>query len=146
MPVYQHKTETDANYERLAAFLIENWQTLRPAIATHNVRSAAHAQALAEQHGLPPRALEFQVLYGMGETIGRALSSQGERVRVYVPFGELLPGMAYLVRRLLENTSNDSFIRSVSSAEGVGGVTEGELLAAPGPLSPLPPPPTTHCG
>ena len=47
----------------------------------------------------------------MGDAIGRALAKQGERVRVYVPFGELLPGMAYLVRRLLENSSNDSFIR-----------------------------------
>ena len=49
----------------------------------------------------------------MGDAMGRALAAQGERVRVYVPFGETLPGMAYLVRRLLENTSNDSFIRKV---------------------------------
>ncbi len=126
VPVFSHKPETDANFERLTNILIENWQVLRPAIATHNVRSAAHAQALAEANGLPPRAVEYQVLFGMGEPIGRALAKMGERVRVYVPFGELLPGMAYLVRRLLENTSNDSFIRNAG-----GRVPVSELLAAP---------------
>ncbi|MBC8103868.1 MAG: bifunctional proline dehydrogenase/L-glutamate gamma-semialdehyde dehydrogenase, partial [Cytophagales bacterium] len=131
VPVYSHKADTDANYEDCTAFLIENWQTLRPAIASHNVRSTARAQALAAAHGLPPRAVEYQVLFGMGEPIGRALAAQNERVRVYVPFGELLPGMAYLVRRLLENTSNDSFIRS--AGEQVDAAT---LLASPSPPGP----------
>lgn len=125
-PAFSRKSETDANFERLTQMLIENWETLRPAIATHNVRSAARAQAVAETHGLPARGVEYQVLFGMGEPIGRALSQMGERVRVYVPFGELLPGMAYLVRRLLENTSNDSFIRSAGAS-----VPVPELLAAP---------------
>jgi RHH-type proline utilization regulon transcriptional repressor/proline dehydrogenase/delta 1-pyrroline-5-carboxylate dehydrogenase len=126
VPVYSLKTDTDANYEACTEFLIRNWETLRPAIASHNVRSSARAQALAAAHGLPPRAVEYQVLFGMGEPIGRALAAQGERVRVYVPFGELLPGMAYLVRRLLENTSNDSFIRSAGEQVDVA-----KLLAAP---------------
>ena len=128
VPVYQHKAETDANFEACAAFLVENWQTLRPAIASHNVRSAARTQALAQAHGLPPRTVEYQVLFGMGEPIGRALAAQGERVRVYVPFGELLPGMAYLVRRLLENTSNDSFVRRAGEKRDAV-----KLLTAPTP-------------
>lgn len=127
IPVFNHKAETDANFEYLTEVLLQNWQILRPAIATHNVRSAAHAQAVASELDLPLRAVEFQVLYGMGEPIGRALASQGERVRVYVPFGELLPGMAYLVRRLLENTSNDSFIRQVELDD----IDEAVLLASP---------------
>jgi RHH-type proline utilization regulon transcriptional repressor/proline dehydrogenase/delta 1-pyrroline-5-carboxylate dehydrogenase len=131
VPVFEHKAETDANYERLTELLIANWETLRPAIATHNVRSAAHAQAVAESLGLPPHAIEYQVLYGMGEPIGRVLASQGERVRVYVPFGELLPGMAYLVRRLLENSSNDSFIRHVEQQDR----PDAELLASPAPTA-----------
>lgn len=112
-PVYSEKAETDANYERLTQLLIANHAHLRPAIASHNVRSVAHARAYAQLLGLAERTVEYQVLFGMGEAIGRALASVGERVRTYVPFGELLPGMAYLVRRLLENTSNDSFIRQV---------------------------------
>lgn len=111
VPVFTHKWETDANFERLTGYLLAHREWLRPAIASHNVRSVAHALALAEQLGLPPGGVEYQVLYGMGDRLGEALARQGERVRVYVPYGELLPGMAYLVRRLLENTSNESFLR-----------------------------------
>jgi RHH-type proline utilization regulon transcriptional repressor/proline dehydrogenase/delta 1-pyrroline-5-carboxylate dehydrogenase len=85
---------------------------LRPAIASHNVRSIAHALAVFEKHDVPQRMGEFQMLYGMAEPIKSALIDLGQRVRVYTPFGEILPGMAYLVRRLLENTSNSSFLRA----------------------------------
>jgi RHH-type proline utilization regulon transcriptional repressor/proline dehydrogenase/delta 1-pyrroline-5-carboxylate dehydrogenase len=134
VPVYRNKPETDANYERCAAFLIENWRHLRPAIASHNVRSASHALALVEAVKAPKGAIEFQVLYGMGEPLGRSLVAQGQRVRVYVPFGELLPGMAYLVRRLLENTSNDSFVKKLSDNVDVAALLappESFLKAAP---------------
>ena len=134
VPVWQTKPETDACFERCTDFLLRHHDVLRPAIATHNVRSAAKAQALAAAYGLPPRTAEFQVLFGMGEPIGRALAAQGERVRVYVPFGELLPGMAYLVRRLLENTSNDSFVRKVGAERDAAG-----LLVPPIPPAPLSP-------
>ena len=133
VPVYSEKTHTDANYEACADFLIQNWETLRPAIASHNARSVARAQAIAAAHGLPPRAVEYQVLFGMGESMGRALATQGERVRVYVPFGELLPGMAYLVRRLLENSSNDSFVRSTGEKVDVGKLLAVPLALTPGP-------------
>ena len=52
------------------------------------------------------------MLYGMADPIKDALVALGRRVRVYTPYGELLPGMAYLVRRLLENTANESFLRA----------------------------------
>src|SRR5688500_6445875 len=104
VPVFDEKPATDANYERQTEFLMRNWRTLRPAIASHNVRSIARALALAEEHKLPPRSFEFQLLYGMADPIKSALVDLGNRVRVYTPYGELLPGMAYLVRRLLENT------------------------------------------
>ncbi|HEY2585020.1 MAG TPA: L-glutamate gamma-semialdehyde dehydrogenase [Tepidisphaeraceae bacterium] len=111
-PVWTQKPETDANFERQTAFLVEHRDLLRPAIGSHNVRSIAHALALEEQHGLPPGTVEFQMLYGMADEIKAALVQMGRRVRVYTPFGQLLPGMAYLVRRLLENTSNQSFLRA----------------------------------
>jgi RHH-type proline utilization regulon transcriptional repressor/proline dehydrogenase/delta 1-pyrroline-5-carboxylate dehydrogenase len=112
VPVYAVKHETDANYERQTAFLMGHHQWLRPAIASHNVRSIGKALALAEARGLPPRSFEFQMLYGMADQVKSALIEMGHRVRVYAPVGELLPGMAYLVRRLLENTSNESFLRA----------------------------------
>jgi RHH-type proline utilization regulon transcriptional repressor/proline dehydrogenase/delta 1-pyrroline-5-carboxylate dehydrogenase len=113
-PVFAHKWETDASYERLTEFLLYNQQWLRPAFGSHNVRSLAHALAVAETLGLPPGSYEFQMLYGMADPIKRALVALGRRVRVYTPYGEMLPGMAYLVRRLLENTANDSFLRASS--------------------------------
>lgn len=111
IPVFTQKWETDENFERLTVMLLENHQYIRPAIGTHNVRSIAHALAAAQCLGLPARAVELQMLYGMGDAIKSALVQAGQRLRVYAPFGELLPGMGYLVRRLLENTSNESFLR-----------------------------------
>ncbi len=112
LPVYAHKSQTDANFETQTEFLIEHCDVLRPAIASHNIRSIGRALALAERRGLPAGALEFQMLYGMADPVKASLVEMGQRVRVYTPFGELLPGMAYLVRRLLENTSNESFLRA----------------------------------
>ncbi|MFL5327715.1 MAG: L-glutamate gamma-semialdehyde dehydrogenase [Gemmataceae bacterium] len=127
IPVFGRKWETDANYELCSRFLIENHQQLRPAFGSHNVRSIAHALAAADEHDLPPGAIEFQALYGMADPIADALVSLGQRVRMYTPYGQLLPGMAYLVRRLLENTSNESFLRASFTANK----PEDELLVNP---------------
>ncbi|HMF11934.1 MAG TPA: L-glutamate gamma-semialdehyde dehydrogenase, partial [Gemmataceae bacterium] len=126
-PVFSRKWESDANYERLAEFLIRNYGLLRPALASHNVRTLAHGLALADAAGLPRRGYEFQMLYGMADPIKSALVSLGQRVRVYTPYGQLLPGMAYLVRRLLENTSNESFLRASFTEH----VPEEQLLMNP---------------
>lgn len=112
VPVYVQKHETDANFERLARYLLANHLWLRPAIASHNVRSLAHAIAAARHLGLSKTAFELQMLYGMGDDEKQALVEMGHRVRVYMPYGPLVPGMSYLVRRLLENTSNTSFLRA----------------------------------
>ena len=112
IPVYEQKQETDAAYERLARRLLENSEVIDCAFGTHNVRTIAACLAAAKQLGLPSRRLEFQVLYGMAGPIKEALSGMGYRVREYCPLGQTLPGMAYLVRRLLENTSNEGFLRA----------------------------------
>ncbi len=127
LPVFSRKWETDANYERMTLFLLENHDWLRPAFGSHNVRSLAHAMAAAQMMKLPAGACEIQMLYGMADPIKDALVSLGQRVRVYTPYGQLLPGMAYLVRRLLENTANTSFLRA-SFAEHVA---EEKLLMNP---------------
>jgi RHH-type proline utilization regulon transcriptional repressor/proline dehydrogenase/delta 1-pyrroline-5-carboxylate dehydrogenase len=112
VPVFQQKWETDANYERLTEFLMQNYKVLRPALGSHNIRSLAHGLAVARQLGVPPSAFELQMLYGMGDQEKQALVDLGYRLRIYMPYGQLLPGMAYLVRRLLENTSNESFLKA----------------------------------
>jgi len=98
---------------------------VRVAIASHNVRSLALALAADEQLGAPAGELELQALLGLGDPLARVLARRGLRVRVYCPFGDLVAGMAYLVRRLLENTANDSFLRQMRSAD------VDDLLEAP---------------
>lgn len=111
VPVFQRKVSTDANFETLTRLLLENHAYLYAAIGSHNVRSQAYAMAIARQLNIPRRRFELQVLYGMADKLAKALVNQGYRVRVYCPYGELIPGMSYLIRRLLENTANTSFLR-----------------------------------
>src|SRR5467141_392189 len=127
IPVWLQKPESDANFERLTRILLENESIVTSAFGSHNVRSIAHAQALAEELGIDRSRFEFQLLYGMAGPIKRALVEMGYRVREYSPVGELLPGMSYLVRRLLENTSNEGFLR----AKFAENVSEQELLRDP---------------
>lgn len=110
-PVFAEKAETDANYEAVTRFLLSNLAHLSPAFGSHNLRSLAHALVIAKELKAPERSFEIQMLYGMAEPERKAFRAQGHRVRVYAPVGELLPGMAYLVRRLLENTSNSGFLK-----------------------------------
>ncbi|HSF57943.1 MAG TPA: proline dehydrogenase family protein, partial [Candidatus Binatia bacterium] len=117
IPVFLNKAETDANYERLARLLLESHDVIDAAFGSHNIRSLAHAIVTAKHAGLSNNGYEIQMLYGMGEPIRQAVIQNGQRVRVYVPVGRLLPGMAYLIRRLMENTSNTSFLRQTYAEE-----------------------------
>ena len=111
-PVFAHKEATDANFEQQTRFLLTHHAELLPAIAGHNIRSLAHALVVRDELRVPKSAVEFQLLHGMADALQQALVARGERVRVYCPVGDLLPGIAYLVRRLLENTSNQGFVRA----------------------------------
>ncbi|MDZ4677504.1 MAG: L-glutamate gamma-semialdehyde dehydrogenase [Oligoflexia bacterium] len=127
VPVFTNKKETDANYETLSTLMLENDRVIKSAFGSHNIRSIAHALVTAERLGIDKRSFEVQMLYGMAEPIKKALTKMGVRVREYAPVGELIPGMAYLVRRLLENTSNESFLRAKFSS----GASSAELLKDP---------------
>src|SRR5215469_10546006 len=126
-PVFLQKPQSDANFEALTRVLFENESIVTAAFGSHNVRSIAHAQAVADELGIDRSRFEFQLLYGMAGPVKRALVEMGYRVREYCPIGELLPGMAYLVRRLLENTSNEGFLRAKFSEN----VSAEELLRDP---------------
>jgi len=142
VPVFTGKADSDANFERLTVFLLDRRAVLPPVFGSHNVRSIAHALAQAEARGIARGQLEFQMLYGMADPLKQAVRALGCRLRVYTPYGQLLPGMAYLVRRLLENTSNTSFVR----AGFLEHLSEEHLLMAPSttPEPPaVPPPPRT---
>src|SRR4051794_2546183 len=144
VPVFEHKDETDANFDRCVRLLHDHHGEVRAAFGTHNLRSLAYAVTYARSKGIPDSGFEVQMLFGMAEPMQSAVKRAGLRLRVYAPIGELVPGMAYLVRRLLENTSNESFVRH-RFAEGRA---LDELLAVPKVehlpnLEPSPPRPPT---
>ncbi len=132
-PVWPDKDATDASYEACAAMLVAGAADgdVRPAFASHNPRSIAFAVCAARAENLPDDAIEVQVLHGMAEPLHEAVKDLGVRTRVYVPVGDLVPGMAYLVRRLLENTSNESFVRH----RYVEGQETDALVAPPQPAA-----------
>jgi RHH-type proline utilization regulon transcriptional repressor/proline dehydrogenase/delta 1-pyrroline-5-carboxylate dehydrogenase len=136
VPVYERKAETDANYERCVRLLHDHHGEVRAAFGSHNLRSLAYAISEARARGIPDTGYEVQMLYGMAEPMHAAIRRLGLRLRVYAPVGELVPGMAYLVRRLLENTSNESFVR-LRFAEG----RDLDELVAPPHAGELPGPP-----
>lgn len=110
-PLYAVKESSDAQFEHLSRLLIDNHQYCLPAFGSHNVRSLSHACCYARSKGLDKKDFELQMLFGMADPIADTFSREGYLVRLYAPLGELLPGMGYFVRRLLENTSNESFLR-----------------------------------
>jgi proline dehydrogenase len=129
VPVFEDKAACDRNFEALTRTLLDarsGGVPIRVAVASHNLRSVAHAIAYNRLAGGADGDLELQILRGLGDDLATALATRSFRVRAYCPVGDLVAGMAYLVRRLLENTSNDSFLSAQAS-----GVPMAELLAAP---------------
>ncbi|HEX4110808.1 MAG TPA: proline dehydrogenase family protein, partial [Solirubrobacteraceae bacterium] len=126
VPVFERRADSDRNFEALTRRLLAAHPHVRLALGSHNLRSLAHGIAALPHYGLQPRDLELQVLRGLGDDVQQSLASMGLRVRTYCPVGELVAGMAYLVRRMLENTANDSFLRARAQ-----GAPLPELLAAP---------------
>lgn len=123
-PVFTDRRSCDRSYERLTRTLIDHFPAVRLAVASHNLRSIAHAAAYAQLRGLDDGDVEFQVLRGLGDDAQAALAGLGRRVRCYSPVGDLVAGMAYLVRRLLENTSNDSFLSAHAQGQSIATLLE----------------------
>ncbi len=127
VPVYTIKAETDAAFERHARMILENHYFCYLECASHNIRQIFAVLETGRELGAPESSCEFQVLYGMAESIRKGLLHVARRIRLYCPYGEMVPGMGYLVRRLLENTSNESFLRQTFAEEA----DMGRLLEDP---------------
>jgi proline dehydrogenase len=125
-PVFEDKAESDRSFEALTRRLLDARPLVRVAVASHNLRSVSYAIACNRALGADDRDVEVQVLRGLGDDLQHALVTCGFRARTYCPVGDLVAGMAYLVRRLLENTSNEGFL----AAQAHGASIE-ELLAPP---------------
>lgn len=120
LPVYTSREETDASFERNVDLALANYPAIKTAIGSHNLSSIAYAMARQQQLGLPKDALEVQVLYGLGWPLVRPALKLGYPTSVYVGIGDMLGGMGFLARRLLENTSQASsafFVKSRKEKE-----------------------------
>ncbi|WP_298271135.1 L-glutamate gamma-semialdehyde dehydrogenase [Geobacter sp.] len=117
VPVRTVKSETDAAFERQARRILENHAICHFACASHNIRSISAVLETARELNVPEERYEFQVLYGMAEPVRKGLLRVAGRIRLYSPYGAMVPGMGYLVRRLLENTANESFLRRSFAGE-----------------------------
>jgi proline dehydrogenase len=128
-PVFEEKPESDRNFEALTRRLLDESrhhpERIRLAVGSHNLRSVAHAIAYNRLAGGVDSGLELQVLRGLGDDLAHAIAGLGLRARSYCPVGDLVAGMAYLVRRLLENTANESFL-----GQQARGASLEELLTA----------------
>jgi RHH-type proline utilization regulon transcriptional repressor/proline dehydrogenase/delta 1-pyrroline-5-carboxylate dehydrogenase len=127
VPVLLDKAATDAQYERLAEALFDARDCIFPALASHNVRTVSHAVAQARVRGCEHSTWEIQMLHGMADPLAAAVAATGVPLRVYVPTGDLITGIAYLIRRLVENTANTSILRHTWA----GQASPLELLAPP---------------
>jgi len=136
VPTHASKAATDAAFEAHTAWLLARSDHLYPAIASHNLRSQAVALTHARRLGLARDAWEAQLLQGMAEPLRDALVTEDAAVRIYLPAGDLLPGIAYLMRRLLENAASSSVLR-LAYVERTG---FDALIAPPIPTMPTPTP------
>ena len=163
-PVFTHKHHTDISYLACARALLDASDVIYPQFATHNAATIAAIQQMSARMGphapplrgsLPPEgadpalgrpgggigpAYEFQRLHGMGEGVYReVLKNPLVRCRVYAPVGAHRDLLAYLVRRLLENGANSSFVHQLADPTvGLEDLLVSPLHLAPEPSQPLP--------
>ena len=129
-PVFTHKQHSDSSYLACAASLLRQKDVFFPQFATHNAGTIAAIFQMAKQFDAP---FELQRLHGMGTGVYRELfrtskgSNSTQTLRIYAPVGSHGDLLAYLVRRLLENGANSSFVHQLSD----DGVTIEDLLESP---------------
>ncbi|MGL4236837.1 bifunctional proline dehydrogenase/L-glutamate gamma-semialdehyde dehydrogenase PutA [Tabrizicola sp.] len=113
-PVFTRKQSTDVSYVANARKLLGLTDRIYPQFATHNAHTVAAVLHIAKANGLTSLDYEFQRLHGMGERLhDLVLTGKGTRCRIYAPVGAHRDLLAYLVRRLLENGANSSFVNQI---------------------------------
>jgi RHH-type transcriptional regulator, proline utilization regulon repressor / proline dehydrogenase / delta 1-pyrroline-5-carboxylate dehydrogenase len=119
-PVFTRKAATDVSYKACAIKLMQARDTIYPQFATHNAYTAATILEMAKEYPLndatqnQTASFEFQRLHGMGESLfDQVVSEDKVQCRVYAPVGQHEDLLAYLVRRLLENGANSSFVNAI---------------------------------
>jgi RHH-type transcriptional regulator, proline utilization regulon repressor / proline dehydrogenase / delta 1-pyrroline-5-carboxylate dehydrogenase len=133
-PVFTRKVSTDTSYLACARRLLDARPRLYPQFATHNAHTVAAVIAMAGDR----ESFEFQRLHGMGETLHEIVrEAHGTRCRIYAPVGAHRDLLAYLVRRLLENGANSSFVNQLVNEEIAPEAIAADPLAAAEALDPV---------
>ncbi|MEY3197016.1 MAG: Bifunctional protein putA [Pseudomonadota bacterium] len=109
-PVFTQKNHTDKNYIACAKYIFSNTENIYPQFATHNAITAATISELSNG-----KKFEFQKLYGMGNALHKELLNQKNNIRIYAPVGLMDDLLSYLMRRMLENGANSSFVHQITS-------------------------------
>ncbi len=137
-PVFTHKHHTDVSYLSCASALLDAPDAIYPQFATHNAATIAAILQMGAKTGAP---FELQRLHGMGEGVYReVLKNPLVSCRVYAPVGAHRDLLAYLVRRLLENGANSSFVHQLADESvGMQDLLISPLRLEPHPSLPLPP-------
>ncbi len=116
-PVFTHKSHTDISYLCAAEQLLRDSPGLFPQFATHNAHTISSVLGMAEKFGIERNDFEFQRLYGMGASLHESTRRDFQsRHRIYAPVGDHEDLLAYLVRRMLENGANNSFVHQLTDA------------------------------
>jgi len=117
-PVFTRKAATDISYIANARKLLGKRERIYPQFATHNAHTVAAVLHIADALGAKTTEFEFQRLHGMGERLHDLLKDEaGIRTRIYAPVGRHADLLAYLVRRLLENGANGSFVNMIADRD-----------------------------
>ncbi len=130
-PVFTSKALTDVSYIANARKLLKRADRLYPQFATHNAHTVAAVLAMARELRIEPHRFEFQRLHGMGERLHDLVGAEaGTRTRIYAPVGQHADLLAYLVRRLLENGANGSFVHQIADHEVPAATVAADPFAA----------------
>ncbi|KPU84026.1 pyrroline-5-carboxylate dehydrogenase [Marinosulfonomonas sp. PRT-SC04] len=135
-PVFTHKAATDISYISNAQRLLGMTDRIYPQFATHNAHTVAAILEMAQAGNNAADDYEFQRLHGMGERLHDiVLTAENSRCRIYAPVGAHRDLLAYLVRRLLENGANSSFVNQIVDAEVPPEVVAADPFEAPMPAT-----------
>jgi len=127
-PVFTRKPNTDVSFIACARKLLSMTDRIYPQFATHNAHTAAAILDMAEECAVSTELFEFQRLHGMGEALHDAVKARAATpCRIYAPVGAHEDLLAYLVRRLLENGANSSFVNRIADPD----VASAEIAADP---------------
>lgn len=115
---FLNKEETDLNFRQMCYAILENGAYLKLAVASHNILDHSFAEALKNNHFKDAPIIEHQCLHMTYEALSNGLKQMGYPTRNYIPVGDLLVGMAYLVRRIMENSSQVGILTIMRSHKG----------------------------